>query len=86
MNAQQVALVQQSWEKVKPLGQAAGELFYSKLFEAAPGIRGLVMVVFALPSFPYVFKVIKDHFPAPKETTRALVKQLCYCFLAGTRY
>ena len=45
----------------------------SDRFEAAPGIRGLVMVVFALPSFPYVFKVIKDHFPAPKETTRALV-------------
>jgi isocitrate dehydrogenase kinase/phosphatase len=33
------------------------------------------MVVFALPSFPYVFKVIKDHFPAPKETTRELVKE-----------
>jgi isocitrate dehydrogenase kinase/phosphatase len=43
--------------------------------EAAPGIRGLVMVVFALPSFPYVFKVIKDYFPAPKETTRALVQE-----------
>ncbi|HYF29632.1 MAG TPA: globin domain-containing protein [Chitinophagaceae bacterium] len=39
MNAQQVTLVQSSWEKVKPLGQAAGELFYSKLFQAAPGIR-----------------------------------------------
>ena len=47
----------------------------SDRFEAAPGIRGLVMVVFVLPSFPYVFKVIKDHFPAPKETTRALVKE-----------
>ena len=47
----------------------------SDCFEAAPGIRGLVMVVFALPSFPYVFKVIKDTFPPPKETTRALVKE-----------
>lgn len=47
----------------------------SDCFESAPGIRGLVMVVFALPSFPYVFKVIKDHFPAPKETTRELVKE-----------
>jgi isocitrate dehydrogenase kinase/phosphatase len=47
----------------------------SDRIEAAPGIRGLVMVVFALPSFPYVFKVIKDHFPPPKETTRALVKE-----------
>jgi isocitrate dehydrogenase kinase/phosphatase len=47
----------------------------SDRFEAAPGIRGLVMVVFALPSFPYVFKVIKDYFPAPKETTRSLVME-----------
>ncbi|MCF8162711.1 MAG: bifunctional isocitrate dehydrogenase kinase/phosphatase [Burkholderiaceae bacterium] len=44
-------------------------------FEAAPGIRGLVMVVFSLPSFPYVFKAIKDSFPPPKETTRELVKE-----------
>jgi len=45
----------------------------SDRFEAAPGIRGLVMVVFSLSSLPYVFKVIKDYFPPPKETTRALV-------------
>jgi isocitrate dehydrogenase kinase/phosphatase len=49
--------------------------YSSDTIEKAPGIRGLVMVVFALPSFPYVFKVIKDHFPAPKETTRELVKE-----------
>jgi isocitrate dehydrogenase kinase/phosphatase len=49
--------------------------YSSDCFEAAPGIRGLVMVVFALPSFPYVFKVIKDFFPPPKETTRARVKE-----------
>jgi isocitrate dehydrogenase kinase/phosphatase len=47
----------------------------SDCFETAPGIRGLVMVVFAQPSFPYVFKVIKDYFPPPKDTTRALVKE-----------
>ena len=29
-------------------------------FVQAPGIEGLVMAVFTLPSFPYVFKVIKD--------------------------
>ncbi|NLD69462.1 MAG: bifunctional isocitrate dehydrogenase kinase/phosphatase [Limnobacter sp.] len=29
-------------------------------FVVAPGIRGLVMLVFTLPSFPYVFKVIRD--------------------------
>lgn len=43
--------------------------------QTAPGIRGLVMLVFALPSFPYVFKVIKDSFPPPKETTKELVKE-----------
>ena len=32
-------------------------------FRVAPGIKGMVMMVFDLPSFPYVFKVIKDHFP-----------------------
>jgi len=47
----------------------------SDRFDIAPGIRGLVMLVFALPSFPYVFKVIKDFYPPPKETTRALIKQ-----------
>ena len=49
--------------------------YSSDRFEIAPGIRGLVMVVFALPSFPYVFKVIKDYFPPPKETSNALVKE-----------
>lgn len=29
-------------------------------FELAPGIEGLVMSVFTLPSYPYVFKLIKD--------------------------
>jgi isocitrate dehydrogenase kinase/phosphatase len=33
------------------------------------------MLVFALPSFPYVFKVIKDFFPPPQETTRAQIKE-----------
>jgi isocitrate dehydrogenase kinase/phosphatase len=43
-------------------------------FIVAPGIKGLVMLVFTLPSFPYVFKLIKDNFPPPKETTRALIQ------------
>lgn len=43
-------------------------------FVIAPGIRGLVMLVFTLPSFPYVFKVIKDVFPPPKEVTHETVK------------
>ncbi|HKT96452.1 MAG TPA: bifunctional isocitrate dehydrogenase kinase/phosphatase [Paraburkholderia sp.] len=46
----------------------------SDQFISAPGIRGMVMIVFTLPSFPYVFKVIKDSFPAPKETTREQVE------------
>jgi isocitrate dehydrogenase kinase/phosphatase len=43
-------------------------------FVIAPGIKGLVMVVFTLPSFPYVFKIIKDAFPAPKDTTRQKIQ------------
>ncbi len=44
-------------------------------FVVAPGIRGMVMCVFTLPSFPFVFKVIKDRFPPPKEMTREIVKE-----------
>jgi isocitrate dehydrogenase kinase/phosphatase len=43
-------------------------------FRIAPGIKGMVMLVFDLPSFPYVFKVIKDFYPSQKETTRELIK------------
>jgi len=46
----------------------------SDKFRVAPGIKGMVMLVFDLPSFPYVFKVIKDHFAPPKETTREQVQ------------
>lgn len=44
-------------------------------FVVAPGIRGMVMCVFTLPSYPYVFKVIKDRFAPPKETTKETVKE-----------
>ncbi len=46
----------------------------SDRFRIAPGIKGMVMLVFDLPSFPYVFKLIKDHFPSQKDTTREQVK------------
>jgi len=42
-------------------------------FVIAPGIRGLVMLVFTLPSYPYVFKVIKDVISPPKDTDRRQV-------------
>jgi isocitrate dehydrogenase kinase/phosphatase len=42
-------------------------------FVEAPGARGQVMHVFTLPSYPYVFKVIRDHFGPTKNTTRAAV-------------
>jgi len=45
----------------------------SDRLETAPGSRGLVMLVFTLPSYPYVFKVIRDRFKAPKDTTREAV-------------
>jgi len=46
----------------------------SDQFRIAPGIKGMVMLVFDLPSFPYVFKVIKDFYPSQKDTTRELIK------------
>jgi isocitrate dehydrogenase kinase/phosphatase len=48
--------------------------YSSDQFVVAPGIRGMVMCVFTLPSFPFVFKIIKDRFPPPKEMTRDQVK------------
>jgi len=46
----------------------------SDRFRIAPGIKGMVMLVFDLPSFPYVFKVIKDFYPPQKDTTREQIK------------
>ncbi|MCB6181970.1 bifunctional isocitrate dehydrogenase kinase/phosphatase [Leeia sp. TBRC 13508] len=43
-------------------------------FIIAPGIKGMVMLVFTLPSYPFVFKIIKDRFAPPKEIDRATVK------------
>ena len=45
----------------------------SDKFRIAPGIKGMVMLVFDLPSFPVVFKIIKDFFPPQKDTTREQV-------------
>ncbi len=39
-------------------------------FVPARGIRGMVMIVFTMPGYDVVFKVIKDRFPFPKQTTR----------------
>ena len=43
-------------------------------FVEAPGVRGQVMLVFTLPSYPYVFKVIRDAFGPGKDTDRATVR------------
>ncbi len=66
------------------LGRQGKTLFYRDLrqhllhsqdtFVPAPGIQGQVMLVFTLPSYPYVFKVIKDVFGPSKETDRATVE------------
>src|SRR5207244_10899032 len=38
-------------------------------FKPAEGTPGMVMLVFTLPSYDVVFKVIKDRFDLPKDTT-----------------
>jgi isocitrate dehydrogenase kinase/phosphatase len=43
-------------------------------FVIAPGIKGMVMLVFTMLSFPYVFKVIRDRFAPPKDIDRQTVK------------
>ena len=67
------------------LQKHAKTLFYRELhhhlthsrdnFVTAPGIRGTVMLVFTLPSFPFVFKLIRDRFDPPKKMTRAQVRE-----------
>ncbi|HAV9946480.1 TPA: bifunctional isocitrate dehydrogenase kinase/phosphatase [Escherichia coli] len=46
-------------------------------FIEAPGIRGMVMLVFTLPGFDRVFKVIKDRLAPQKEMSAAHVRA-CY--------
>lgn len=67
------------------LGKQGKTLFFRDLFAhlrhsndqfiVAPGIRGLVMMVFTLPSYPYVFKVMKDVFGSCKEVDHATVER-----------
>ncbi|WP_163370871.1 bifunctional isocitrate dehydrogenase kinase/phosphatase [Endozoicomonas acroporae] len=47
-------------------------------FVIAPGVKGMVMSVFMLPSLDMVFKVIKDHFAPPKDISKAMVKDRYY--------
>ncbi len=44
-------------------------------FVIAPGIPGMVMIVFTLPSYNMVFKMIRDRFAPPKNVTEAEVMQ-----------
>jgi hemoglobin-like flavoprotein len=41
MNEQQIQLVQDSFEQVKPITNVAAELFYGRLFELDPALRPL---------------------------------------------
>lgn len=41
VSAEEIRLVQDSWEKVKPISVAAAELFYARLFELDPEASAL---------------------------------------------
>ncbi len=66
------------------LHKQAKTLFYRMLhfhlahsrdnFQVAPGVPGMVMLVFYLPSLDFVFKVIRDEFAPPKDMTREQVR------------
>lgn len=43
-------------------------------FVIAPGVPGMVMLVFTLPSYPYVFKILRDVFAPTKEVDHDTVK------------
>ncbi len=67
------------------LQKQAKTLFYRELqyhlkhsqdnFQIAPGVPGMVMLVFTLPSFQFVFKLIKDRFDPPKTSSKEDVRQ-----------
>ena len=67
------------------LQKQAKTLFYRELqyhlshsednFQIAPGVPGMVMLVFTLPSFQFVFKLIKDRFDPPKTSSQEDVRQ-----------
>ncbi|MCB1246826.1 MAG: bifunctional isocitrate dehydrogenase kinase/phosphatase, partial [Acidimicrobiia bacterium] len=44
-------------------------------FSFAPGVPGLVMIVFGLPDHDLVFKVVRDRFPPPKSVTPSQVAE-----------
>jgi isocitrate dehydrogenase kinase/phosphatase len=44
-------------------------------FDFVPGTPGLVMVVFGMPGYDVVFKIIRDEIPAAKTVTRSSVMQ-----------
>ena len=50
------------------LGRSLGRFVHAR------GVTGMVMIVFTLPSFPYVFKVIRDEFAYPKTNTPEYVR------------
>ena len=66
------------------LGKQGKTLFFRDLIEhlrhsqdefiIAPGVRGMVMLVFTLPSYPYVFKIIRDVFDRAKDVDHETVK------------
>lgn len=41
MTPEQISLVQESWEKVKPISEQAAELFYGRLFELDASLKPL---------------------------------------------
>lgn len=51
--------------------------FAREQFTIAPGVKGMVMLVFTAPAFDRVFKVIKDEFAPQKNVTRERVQE-CY--------
>lgn len=51
--------------------------FAREQFTIAPGVKGMVMLVFTAPAFDRVFKIIKDTFAPQKNVTKERVQE-CY--------
>ncbi|MEM6770444.1 MAG: bifunctional isocitrate dehydrogenase kinase/phosphatase, partial [Bacteroidota bacterium] len=55
--------------------QSDGTKMQGECFVTAPGIAGMVMYVFTMPTLNMVFKIIRDKFAPPKQVTPAIVRE-----------
>lgn len=65
----------QTEDRARTRVQSDGTEQRGEHFVTAPGIAGMVMYVFTMPTLNMVFKIIRDEFAPPKQVTPAVVRE-----------